>query len=119
MFPNTEWEDCKWSKTAKGKVAYSTVLNLSFWNRVTLCLKVFAPLVKMLRLVDGDIKPSMDFLYGELRKEKEDIKVALKNSENAYRPILDIIDSKAKDRLDTLLHKTAYLLHLFYCHQDP
>ncbi|KAL5844349.1 hypothetical protein ACOSQ4_010307 [Xanthoceras sorbifolium] len=60
MFTSTEWENYKWLRTAKGKAAYSTVLNMNFWNGVTLCLKVFAPLVKVLRLVDGDVKPSMD-----------------------------------------------------------
>ncbi|KAL5799447.1 hypothetical protein ACOSQ3_032529 [Xanthoceras sorbifolium] len=119
MFTSTEWENCKWSRTAKGKAAYSTVLNMNFWNGVTLCLKVFAPLVKVLRLVDGDVKPSMGFLYGELKNAKEEIKVVLRNNVSVYRPILDIIDSKAKDRLDTPLHKTAYLLNPFYCHKDP
>jgi hypothetical protein len=71
MFTSSEWEECKWSKTIKGKVAYSTVLNIGFWNGVTMFLKVFAPLVKVLRLIDGDIKPSMSFLYGELIKAKE------------------------------------------------
>ncbi|KAL5764322.1 hypothetical protein ACOSP7_016678 [Xanthoceras sorbifolium] len=119
MFTSTEWENCKWSRTAKGKAAYSTVLNMNFWNGVTLCLKVFAPLVKVLRLVDGDVKPSMGFLYGELKNAKEEIKVVLRNNVSVYRPILDIIDSKAKDRLDTPLHKTAYLLNPFYCYKDP
>ncbi|TXG48575.1 hypothetical protein EZV62_024450 [Acer yangbiense] len=49
MFTSTEWEECKWSKTVKGKAAYSTVLNIGFWNGVTMCLKVFAP-----QLVDED-----------------------------------------------------------------
>ncbi|KAL5821787.1 hypothetical protein ACOSQ3_023669 [Xanthoceras sorbifolium] len=80
MFTSTEWENCKWSRTAKGKAAYSTVLNMNFWNGVTLCLKVFAPLVKVLRLVDGDVKPSMGFLYGELKNAKEEIKVVLRNN---------------------------------------
>ncbi|KAL5826529.1 hypothetical protein ACOSQ4_018326 [Xanthoceras sorbifolium] len=80
MFTSTEWENCKWSRTAKGKAAYSTVLNMNFWNGVTLCLKVFAPLVKVLRLVDGGVKPSMGFLYGELKNAKEEIKVVLRNN---------------------------------------
>ncbi|KAL5733434.1 hypothetical protein ACOSQ2_033126 [Xanthoceras sorbifolium] len=82
MFISTEWENCKWSRTAKGKAAYSTVLNMNLWNGITLCLKVFAPLVKVLRLVDGDVKPSMGFLYGELKNAKEKIKVVLRNNVN-------------------------------------
>ncbi|KAL5812627.1 hypothetical protein ACOSQ3_027577 [Xanthoceras sorbifolium] len=44
---------------------------MSFWNGVTTCLKVFAPLVKVLRLVDGDRKPAMGFVYEELLQAKE------------------------------------------------
>ncbi|KAL5865371.1 hypothetical protein ACOSQ3_002885 [Xanthoceras sorbifolium] len=84
MFTSTEWENYKWSRTAKGKVAYSTVLNMNFWNEVTLYLKVFAPLVKVLRLVNGNVKPSMSFLYGELKNAKEEIKVVLRNNESYW-----------------------------------
>ena len=54
MFTSSEWDECKWSKTVKGKAAYATVMSIAFWNGVTLCLKVFAPLVKVLRIVDAD-----------------------------------------------------------------
>ncbi|KZV45877.1 hypothetical protein F511_35545, partial [Dorcoceras hygrometricum] len=94
MFTSDLWENCKWSKTTKGKSAYSTVMSMSFWNGVTLCLKIFAPLVRVLRLVDGDRKPSMGFLYGELlraKREKErnvDVLLA-KDASNAQGWIVD------------------------------
>ncbi|GFS30772.1 hypothetical protein Acr_00g0013980 [Actinidia rufa] len=74
--------------------------------------------VQVLRLVDGDRKPSMGFLYGELKQAKEEIKVAYKNVEANYRPILDIIDAKAQDRLDSPLHLAAYLLNPYYFFKD-
>ncbi|XP_019171429.1 PREDICTED: uncharacterized protein LOC109166984 [Ipomoea nil] len=76
MFSSNEWEECKFSNTVKGKASYATVTNTSFWQGVTLCLNVFAPLVKVLRIVDQDKKPSMGFVYGELMQDKEDIKKA-------------------------------------------
>ena len=54
MFTSTDWEKCKWSKSVKGKAAYNTVLSTLFWNGVKYCLRVFSPLVRLLRLVDGD-----------------------------------------------------------------
>ncbi|KAF7153803.1 hypothetical protein RHSIM_Rhsim01G0126200 [Rhododendron simsii] len=63
--------------------------------------KMFGPLVMVLRLVDGDRKPSMGFVYGELKNAKEEIKGAYKLVETNYWPILDVIDGKAKGRLDT------------------
>ncbi|TXG64053.1 hypothetical protein EZV62_011047 [Acer yangbiense] len=32
MFTSSDWDKCKWSKSVKGKVAYSTVLSTVFWN---------------------------------------------------------------------------------------
>ncbi|XP_042386822.1 uncharacterized protein LOC121978558 [Zingiber officinale] len=46
MVASEEWNACKYLKSVKGKV--------------------FAPLVKLLRLVDGNKKSSMGFVYGEL-----------------------------------------------------
>ncbi|XP_031127519.1 uncharacterized protein LOC116029610 [Ipomoea triloba] len=84
MFTSNEWDECKFSKIAKGKVAYSTVLSMGFWQGVTACLKVFAPLVRVLRLVDCDTKPSMGFVYGEIMRAKEEIKHALSDVPRNY-----------------------------------
>ncbi|CAN6579051.1 unnamed protein product [Malus baccata var. baccata] len=85
-----------------------------FWSGVLLCLKVFEPLFKVLRIVDGDKKPSMGFLYGELQKAKMEIKETFKNNEANYQPILQIIDEKARERLDSPLHLAGYLLNPYY-----
>ncbi|TQD97471.1 hypothetical protein C1H46_016932 [Malus baccata] len=62
MVASDEREQCKHVKTTKGKTTYATVVNAHFWDGVSLCLKVFDPLFKILRIVDGDKKPSMGFL---------------------------------------------------------
>ncbi|KAK3228897.1 hypothetical protein Dsin_000778 [Dipteronia sinensis] len=114
LFTSTDWEKCKWSKSVKRKAAYNTVLSTIFWNGVKYCLRVFSPLVRVLRLVDRDRKPSMRFLYGELKKAKEEIRVGLKNIESNYRPIFEIIDEKSKGRFDSPLHLAAYVLNPYY-----
>ncbi|XP_022849890.1 uncharacterized protein LOC111371981 [Olea europaea var. sylvestris] len=50
----------------------------SFLTLQNLCLRVFTSLVKVLRLIDGEEKPSMGFVYGELLKAKDDIIKTLK-----------------------------------------
>ncbi|XP_073015997.1 uncharacterized protein [Primulina eburnea] len=119
MVASEEWNVCKHSKSVKGKMSYNTALSASFWNGVSFCLKVFAPLVKVLRLVDGDKKPSMGFLYGELLRARDEIKMTFKNQELHYRPIIDIIDEKSRNRLDSPLHLAAYLLNPYYSFNDP
>ena len=71
MYTSDEWDKCKFSKTVKGKTAYAIAVSPSFWSGVTLCLKVFAPLVKVLFMVDADCKLSMGFIYGEVQKAKK------------------------------------------------
>ncbi|KAJ0680263.1 putative transcription factor/ chromatin remodeling BED-type(Zn) family [Helianthus annuus] len=118
MFSSGEWEKCKFAKTEKGIAAYETVVSPSFWGGVTTCLKVFAPLVKVLRMVDADWKPSMGFIYGELQWAKKEIIKALNDNKNAYEPILDIISKKSSKRLDTCLHMTAYILNPYYFYNN-
>ncbi|KAI8534604.1 hypothetical protein RHMOL_Rhmol10G0103300 [Rhododendron molle] len=48
MFSSEAWDKSKWAKSPKGKTAFATVMSTAFWNGVTLCLKVFGPLVMVL-----------------------------------------------------------------------
>jgi hypothetical protein len=59
MSQSDEWEKINHVKTTKGVQATTTLVKPSFWNAVALCLRVFEPLVKLFRMVDGDAKPSM------------------------------------------------------------
>ncbi|CAN1788467.1 hypothetical protein LINPERHAP1_LOCUS18062 [Linum perenne] len=109
MVVDKKWNDLKDVHTKKGKDATATMLSVTFWNGVNLCLKVFEPLVRVLRLVDGDVKPSMGFVYGELVKAKRDIQEALGNVESRYKDVMTIVNKKMSGRLDAPLHLTAYL----------
>lgn len=118
MFLSQEWLESKWSSTAKGSKTYTTIVSQSYWQTLTMCVEIFKPLVKVLRLVDGDWRPSMGFVYGELKDAKEEIVQICKGAKDMYEPILDIIELKAKDRLDGPLHLAGYLLNPYYFYRD-
>ncbi|CAI9299539.1 unnamed protein product [Lactuca saligna] len=103
----------------KGRSSHTLVTGSTFWAGVALCLKVFSPLVKVLRMVDADWKPSMGFVYGEIKKAKKEIIDALGGNKKAYEPIINIISKKMKGRLDSKLLLTAYLLNPYYHYKDP
>ncbi|CAH1441852.1 unnamed protein product [Lactuca virosa] len=97
MFSSNKWEECKFSNAVKGRSSHTLVTGSTFWAGVVLCLKVFSPLVKVLRMVDADWKPSMGFVYGEIQKAKKEIIDALGGNKKAYEPIINIISKKMKD----------------------
>ncbi|ONM08004.1 hypothetical protein ZEAMMB73_Zm00001d033598 [Zea mays] len=118
MVVHSRWDSLKDVKSKKGKNATTTILNPTFWKDVKLTLAVFAPLFKVLCLVDGDVKPSMGFVYGELLKAKRHVKEALGNVENRFKDVVAVIE-KMDGRLDSPLHLTAYLLNPHYSYADP
>ncbi|CAD6247176.1 unnamed protein product [Miscanthus lutarioriparius] len=106
MVVHSRWDSLKDVKSKKGKEATTTILSPSFWKDVKLTLTVFEPLVKVLRLVDGDVRPSMGFLYGELLKAKRQIKEAFGNVEARFKDI----HTKKRNRLTTTrLNKLVYI----------
>ena len=123
MSQSEEWEKISHVKNNnKGVQATATLVKPTFWNGVSLCLRVFEPLVKVLRMVDGDIKPSMAFLYGEILKAKEEIRMAVGNVDKTgilYKSIIGIVEEKMKNRLDCPVHMAAYCLNPYYSFNDP
>ncbi|KAL6531356.1 hypothetical protein OROMI_027719 [Orobanche minor] len=119
MMTSDEWNETKHAESVKGKGAVAIAHSASFWRGVSLCLKVFALLVKMLRIFDGYRKPTMGFVYGELLRPKEEIKKVYNNQDVNYRPILEIVKGKARYRLDSPLHLAAYLLNPYFSFDNP
>jgi len=79
-------------------------------------LKVMAPLVKTLRLVDGERKPAMGYIYEAMDKVKEAIMKSFKNNESRYKEAFAIIDQRWNCQLHRPLHTTGHFLNpdLFY-----
>jgi len=119
MVVHSKWDSLKEVKSKKGKNATATIFCASFWKDVKLTIAVFEPLFKVLHMVDGDVKPSVGFVYGELLKAKRQIKEALVNIETCFKDIIEIVDKKMGGRLDSPLHLTAYLLNPHYSYVDP
>jgi hypothetical protein len=124
MSQSEEWEKISHvKKSTKGVLATATLVKPTFWNGVSLCLRVFEPLVKVLRMVDGDVKPSMAWLYGEILKAKEEMRMAVGNVDKTgtglYKSIIEVVDGKMKNRLDCPIHMAAYCLNPYYSYNKP
>jgi hypothetical protein len=54
----------------------NVVISNSFWKSVALATKNFLPLVILLRIVDGEEKQPMRFIYGGLNDTIKEVKAA-------------------------------------------
>ncbi|KAG8486129.1 hypothetical protein CXB51_019483 [Gossypium anomalum] len=75
MFNSKEFKESKWGQPKSGP-AYEVkkiVLGKDFWKKANDLIKVYEPLVKVLRLVDSDEKPTMGFIYEAVDRAKRAI----------------------------------------------
>ncbi|XP_042984801.1 uncharacterized protein LOC122313688 [Carya illinoinensis] len=74
------------------------------------------PLVRVLRLVDGDEKLAMGYLYDAMEIAKENIKARCNNQVSIFSPFTRIIDSRWDKQLHSPLHAAGCLLNpgIFY-----
>ncbi|XP_019244884.1 PREDICTED: uncharacterized protein LOC109224804 isoform X2 [Nicotiana attenuata] len=115
MVTSEEWSRSKFAKESAGKEVARIILSYSFWNNVLHALKIGGPLVKVLRLVDGEAKPSMGYLYEAMDRAKETIQASF-SDEQKYAKVFQIIDARWDEQLHRPLHAAGLILNssLFY-----
>jgi len=86
MFTSKQWSSCKFARIEKGKRIQNCVLDSRFWHDITICIKASYPLIKVLRLVDSDEKPTMSFIYKAMDETKEKIEVNFGYMKKRYIP---------------------------------
>ena len=91
MFSCDEWNASQWSKKAEGKDVVDKIYEKTFWKKAEEIVLFSEPLVKVLRMVDGD-KPTMGFIYEAMDQAKEAIKEAYGGKRQKYMPLWRIID---------------------------
>ena len=52
------------------------------------------PLIKVLKLVDGDAKPTMGYIYEDMYRAKEQIRKTFNDVQRRYGSILRIIETR-------------------------
>ncbi|XP_022631719.1 uncharacterized protein LOC106776767 [Vigna radiata var. radiata] len=118
MFSSEEWKTSKFGTSQEGRKVENVVLDSRFWNNVSTCLKVAAPLMVVLRLVDSDVKPAMGFIYEEMDSAKEKIRSNFNNIKKSYEEVWKIIDAQWDNQLHRPLHAAAYFLNPHF-HYEP
>ncbi|XP_042387453.1 uncharacterized protein LOC121979531 [Zingiber officinale] len=120
MFTSEKWANSRFSKEVVGKRVAEVILMPSFWKNMVFALKVGGPLVKVLRLVDGEKRSPMGYIYEAMDRAKEAIVASFNNNEEKYRNIFEFIDKRWNIQLHRPLHVAGYFLNpeCFYSNPD-
>jgi hypothetical protein len=95
MFGSKKWLESNFARSDEGiTVMIIITRDDSFWKKVKYCLTATIPLVKVLKLVDGDAKPTMGYIYEAMDRAKEEIASSFGNKLKWYENIWDIIDQR-------------------------
>lgn len=115
MFSHTEWLSSICSNRPDAQAVQSLLYLDRFWKHAHEAVRISEPLVKVLRIVDGDM-PAMGYIYEGIERAKVEVKAYYKGSEENYMPIWNIIDERWKMQLHSSLHAAAAFLNpsIFY-----
>lgn len=71
MVNSAEWSESKWPKEAGARKARQYLMQASYWKNIRHALKLTTPLIKVLRMVDGEKKSVMGYIYADMDRTKE------------------------------------------------
>ncbi|GKV21392.1 hypothetical protein SLEP1_g31376 [Rubroshorea leprosula] len=67
LVTSLEFKESRYYKDSKAKDVVAVVLDNKFWSNCQLIVKVVAPLMRLLRIVDGDERPSLGYVYDGMK----------------------------------------------------
>ncbi|XP_018627616.1 uncharacterized protein [Nicotiana tomentosiformis] len=120
LFMSIEWSEGIYAKEALGKEVARHIVGPYFWNDTVQALKVGNPLVIVLRLVDGERKPPMGYIYEAMDMAKEVIEKAFVHDKRKYGKVFEIIDERWTVQLHQPLHAAGHILNpgFFYTNNE-
>ena len=93
MFMCRLFTQSDYAKKFAGKVVKRIIIkNQYFWRGVAYVVMTTKPLVGVLRMVDGEKHPPMNFIYETMKRAKEKLAKILDGKVEKYEPIWRIID---------------------------
>ncbi|KAL5748549.1 hypothetical protein ACOSQ2_025846 [Xanthoceras sorbifolium] len=115
MFSHSEWLSSIYSRRPDAQAIKSLLYLDRFWKSAHEAVSVSEPLVRILRIVDGDM-PAMGYIYEGIERAKVAIQAYYKGVEEKYLPLWEIIDRRWNMQLHSPLHAAAAFLNpsIFY-----
>lgn len=115
MFAHSEWLSSIYSRRPDAQAIISLLYLDRFWKDAHEAINICEPLIRILRIVDGDM-PAMGYIFEGIERAKVEIKTYYNGFEDKYMPIWETIDRRWNLQLHTTLHTAAAFLNpsVFY-----
>ncbi|XP_039145559.1 uncharacterized protein LOC120282778 [Dioscorea cayenensis subsp. rotundata] len=99
------------SKTKKAKDVCNIVLDNQFWNDCLVVVKIASPLVRLLRIVDFDERPSLSYIYEGMIRASKAINETFKYVRRLYQPYISILEERWERQMSEDIHAAAFWLN--------
>ncbi|XP_050280566.1 uncharacterized protein LOC126721559 [Quercus robur] len=103
--------DNRLARESKTKEVVSIILDNSFWDDINVLVKISSPLIHLLRIVDSDQRPAIEYVYKGMHRARLGIKKIFRMKKHLYKPYTSIIKNRWDKHLRKDLHATAYWLN--------
>ncbi|XP_026451192.1 uncharacterized protein LOC113351419 [Papaver somniferum] len=116
MFVNDRWAKSRFAKENVGINALKIVTSSTFWEDVDYSCSVLKPLVKVVRLVDIERKPTMPCFYDAMRIARDQLEKNFSEDYDTWAVINACFEKRWKKNFNHALHCAAYYLNpsIFY-----
>ncbi|KAM3389449.1 hypothetical protein ACQJBY_011533 [Aegilops geniculata] len=111
LFVSPQWYANRLKDNEGGKAAEATVISVSFWQSVEHCMRASQPLLRALRIADGDETPAMAEMWAAMDFAKTHIKEALAHKPNLLGQVVAIVDKRWDNQMEQKLHGAALFLN--------
>lgn len=110
MVTSQEWMDCPYSKKPGGLEMLDIVSNQSFWSSSGLIVRLTNPLLRLLRIVGSQRRPSIGYVYAGMYRAKDALKKELIKRDE-YMVYWNIIDHWGEQLWHLPLHAAGFYLN--------
>ncbi|CAN1267444.1 hypothetical protein LINPERPRIM_LOCUS12826 [Linum perenne] len=113
-YPNIYWTPCA------AHCLNLMLKDIAALEHVVKVVEVVVPIIKLLKFVDSDAKPSLPYVYEGMKMIVKGIKDIYNDKESLYKQYVNIVNTRWDKHLKGDLHKAAYYLNpvLVYKHKE-
>lgn len=96
----------------------SITLENKLWEDCLMIVKIVAPIVRLLRIVDSHKKPSLGYVYDGMHMTRKGIKNIFLDKKRLCKPYIDIIKERCDKYLRLNIHASTYFLNPTFIYEE-